>query len=329
MPNSDPPIGVLLMAYGSPDRLEDVEAYYTHIRGGRRPSPTAVAALQARYRRIGGRSPLLEITRAQARALEAALNGTVAAGAEGFRVYVGMRHWRPFIGEAIARMAADGVRDAVGLSLAPHYSRLSVGAYIEAAQQALQELQAPLRLRFVEHWHTHPLFLEALADRVQRGLERFSPAERERLILIFTAHSLPQRILEWGDPYPRHLHETCVEVVRRVGLEATRWRFAYQSAGHTAEPWLGPDLSEVLERLARQGVPAVLVCPVGFVADHLEVLYDLEIEAREQAEGLGMHLERTDSLNDDPRLIQALRDVVWNAARGEQTTLLRHDVGVT
>jgi ferrochelatase len=293
--------GVLLMAYGSPEKIADVEAYFTHIRGGRQPSPEAVADLKERYRRIGGRSPLPEITYRQAHALEARLN----AAEERWCVYVGMRHWKPFISEKIAQMVADNVRKAVGLALAPHYSRMSVGAYIEVAQQALLETKSSIQMRFVESWHLQPFFIRALSERISLSLERFSPQERQRLTVVFTAHSLPERILGWNDPYPRQLRETCAALAQK--LQLARWRFAYQSAGHTAEPWLGPDLLEALAELQEQ---AVLICPVGFVSDHLEVLYDIDIESRQRAVELGIHLERTDSLNDDPTFIRALAEVV-------------------
>jgi len=222
-------IGVLLMAYGSPETLDDVEAYYTHIRGGRKPSPKAVEALKARYRRIGGRSPFRQITCAQARQLEQVLNKD-ADGAQ-YRVYVGMRHWRPYIHEVIAQMAADGIQRAVGLALTPHYSRLSVGTYIKAAEEALRE--HPMRVRFVESWHLQPLLIDAWAARVCQGLERFSSDERERFIVVFTAHSLPERIRQWDDPYPRQLRETCEAVAERAGLRPKEWCLAYQSAGPT------------------------------------------------------------------------------------------------
>jgi ferrochelatase len=296
--------GVLLMAYGSPEKIDDVAAYFTHIRGGRPPSPEAVEDLKERYRRIGGRSPLFEITYRQARALEDHLNDSE----ERWRVYVGMRHAPPFIRETIAQMKNDGVQRAVGLALAPHYSRMSVGAYIEAAQQALREIQSSIQIGFVESWHLHSLFLKALSERVRLGLERFSPQERRQLIVVFTAHSLPERILSWNDPYPRQLLETSQAVAERVGL--TQWRFAYQSAGHTPEPWLGPDLLDILKELGDEGDKTLLVCPVGFVADHLEVLYDIDLEARRRAEELGIHLERTESLNDDPQFVAALTAIV-------------------
>jgi ferrochelatase len=296
-------MGVLLMAYGSPETPDDVEAYFTHIRGGRRPSPEAVEELAERYRRIGGRSPLLEITQAQARALEKMLNADLDSE---YHIYVGMKHWRPFIYEAIKQMAADGVERAVGLALAPHYSRRSVGAYIEAAQEALKE--HPIHMRFVESWHLQPSFIEAWASRVRDALQMFRPEVRDDVVVVFTAHSLPERILHWDDPYPRQLRETCEAVAQRTDL--SKWQFAYQSAGHTPEPWLGPDVLDALEKLAAQGTKSVLICPIGFVADHLEVLYDIDVECRGRAEELGLHLERTNSLNDDPLFVQALAEVI-------------------
>lgn len=294
--------GVLLMAYGSPGKSDDVEAYYTHIRGGRKPSPEALAGLKERYRRIG-RSPLLEITCAQAQALEQALNADESIGC--FRVYVGMLHWRPSIHEAVRRMVSDGIQQAVGLTLTPHYSRMSVGAYIAAARQTLQ---GSLNIHFVESWHLHPFFIKALAKRVRRGLARFPRGEHGRVTVLFTAHSLPERVLEWNDPYPRQFQETCAAVAQHAGLE--HWRWAYQSAARTPEPWLGPDVLAVLDKLAGQAKQAVLICPVGSVADHLEVLYDIDVECRERAVELGLHLERTESLNDDPLFIRALAALV-------------------
>jgi ferrochelatase len=300
-------IGVLLMAYGSPATLDDVEAYYTHIRGGRKPSPETAEELKERYRCIGGRSPLFEITQAQARALERTLNAEIEG--KRYRVYVGMKHWRPCIREAVERMAADGIEKAVGLALVPHYSKMSVGAYMQAAQDALDALKEYLlRMNFVESWHLQPLFIEAWGEHLRRELQQFPPDERGGLMVLFTAHSLPERIRQWDDPYPKQLLETCEAIALQVGL--LRWRFAYQSASHTPEPWLGPDVLDILDELASQGTRAVLVCHIGFVADHLEVLYDIDVECRGRAERLGLHLERTESLNDDPTFIQALTAVV-------------------
>jgi ferrochelatase len=308
-------IGVLLMAYGTPRSLDEVEAYYTHIRGGRRPLPEMIEGLVARYRAIGGLSPLLDITRRQAAALEAALNG---AQGKSFRVYVGMKHAPPFIADAVSDMASDGLSRGLAMALAPHYSRMSIGGYINTVKKALGDLPSPPPMAFVESWHDHPTFLGALAEGLEEALGRLSQAERGAVHVIFTAHSLPARILEWDDPYPRELRRTCEGVARLVGLQ--RWDFAYQSAGHTPDPWLGPDVKEVLERLAAEGKRPVVICPVGFVADHLEVLYDIDVECQALAASLGMRLERTPSPNDRPRFIAALAEIVRSHLRAPGTS---------
>ncbi len=292
--------GLLVMAYGTPRTLDDVEAYLAHIRGGRRPSAEQVRHLQDRYRRIGGRSPLDEITRAQAAAVAEQLRRRGRA----VRPYVGYKHARPFIADAVAQMAADGVREAVGVVLAPHYSRLSVGAYLEEASAAAR--RAGVALRCVSDWHDHPGFIAAVAARVRQALEDLPDAH-----VVFTAHSLPARILSWGDPYPDQLARTCALVAERAGLQ--EWTFAYQSASATSEPWLGPDVADVLRDLRAAGRRAVIVCPVGFVADHLEVLYDIDIEARQVASDIGLRLARTRSLNADPDVVAALADLAAQA----------------
>jgi protoporphyrin/coproporphyrin ferrochelatase len=277
---------VILMAYGSPATADDVPAYLADIREGRPVSQEAIDELTERYRRIGGRSPLDEITEAQRAALEHQL---------GVPVFVGMKHWRPRIAEAVEEALAGGAETVVGLVLAPHYSRLSIAGYRERLEQALQRRA---ELVFVESWHDHGPFLDALAERV-RGFEGH---------VVFTAHSLPERILQDGDPYRDQLLETSRLVAEQAGLED--WSFAFQSASTTGEPWLGPDILEELDTLAANGVQRVLVCPVGFVSDHLEILWDLDIEAREKAAGLGLELERIESLNDDPAFIRALAELV-------------------
>ena len=293
------------MAYGSPSRPEEVEPYYTRIRGGRRPSPEAVEELKARYRALGGRSPLNEITFRQGQALQGFLGS-------GWTVYVGMRHWEPWIADAVRRMTADGVRRAVAVALAPHYSRMSVELYIQAAEQARQEVGpgAP-ELAYVRSWWAQPLFVAAVARRVKRCLEQ--PGFEDAHVL-FTAHSLPERILTWDDPYPQELGHSCRAVAEAADLAAQRWSFAYQSQGRTPEPWLGPTLEEGLRQAAAGGAKAVVVCPIGFVADHLEVLYDIDVEAQEQARELGLALTRTESLNDAPDFIEALAAVVREGA---------------
>src|SRR4051794_506745 len=274
------------MAYGSPARPEEVRPYLEDVRGGRPVSNEAVEELAERYRRIGGRSPLDDVTEAQRAALEREL---------GIPVFVGMKHWRPRIADAVEAALAGGATRIVGLVLAPHYSRLSIGEYrerLEAAAAGRAELE------LVESWHDRPAFIDVLADRV-RGTDAW---------VVFTAHSLPARILDDGDPYKDQLLETSRLVAERAGLQD--WSFAFQSASPTGEPWLGPDILDELSRLQSEGVRKVLVAPVGFVSDHLEILWDLDIEARERAAELGLELERIKSLNDDPAFVRALAEVV-------------------
>ena len=280
---------VVLMAYGSPLRAEDIRPYLEDIREGRPVSDAAVEELTERYRRIGGRSPLDDATEGQRAALEREL---------GLPVFVGMKHWRPRIAEAVEQSLAGGADTIVGLVLAPHYSQLSVQGYRERLEEALR---GRAELRFVESWHRHEPYLDALAERV-----RDSKAH-----VVFTAHSLPARILDTGDPYRDQLLETAQLVAERAGLD--HWSFAFQSASETGEPWLGPDLLEELERLAALGAGRVLVCPIGFVSDHLEILWDIDVEARERADELGLQLERVDSLNDDPVFIRGLADLARQA----------------
>jgi protoporphyrin/coproporphyrin ferrochelatase len=279
------------MAYGSPGRIEDIRPYLEDIREGRPVSDEAVAELTERYLRIGGRSPLDEITERQRSALEREL---------GVPVHIGMKHWRPRIAEAVEASLAGGAERVVGVVLAPHYSALSIAGYRERLEAALR---GRAELRFVESWHDHEPFLAVLADRV-RGTGAH---------VVFTAHSLPERVLAMGDPYRDQLLETSRLVAERAGID--RWSFAFQSSSETAEPWLGPDILEELDALYEQGVRDVLVCPVGFVSDHLEILWDLDVEARERAGELGLRLERIESLNDDPAFIRALAGLVRQALR--------------
>jgi protoporphyrin/coproporphyrin ferrochelatase len=287
---------VVLMAYGSPSRPQDVRPYLEDVRGGRPVSDEAVEELAERYRRIGGRSPLDDVTEAQRAGLERQLDTPV---------FVGMKHWRPRIAEAVEAALEAGATRIVGLVLAPHYSRLSVGGYRDRLEEGLS---GRAELVLIESWHDEPAFLDVLGERV-RGTDDW---------VVFTAHSLPERILADGDPYRDQLLETSRLVAERAGLE--RWSFAFQSASATGELWLGPDLLEELERLSAEGVRRVLVAPVGFVSDHLEILWDIDIAAREKAAELGVQLRRIDSLNDDPGFVRALADVV-ERAREDQPVL--------
>jgi protoporphyrin/coproporphyrin ferrochelatase len=282
---------VVLMAYGSPERLADVPEYYADIRGGRPVAPEHLADLVERYRRLGieDSSPLNAITEQTRTALEAEL---------GLPVLTGMKHWEPRIADAAEAAVAAGADEVVGLVLAPHYSALSIAGYREQLERALG---GRAELRFVDSWHDEPGFIELLADRV-RGTDAH---------VVFTAHSLPARILAAGDPYRDQLLETSRLVAEAAALGA--WSFSFQSESPTGEPWLGPDILDHLESLRRQGVERVLVCPVGFVSDHLEIRWDLDVEAQEKAGELGLRLERIDMPNADPAFVRTLAGIVQRA----------------
>jgi len=302
------PTGVLLLAYGTPETPDDVGPYFRHIRGGRAPSPEAIESLRQRYAVIGGRTPLLSITTETASALQAALN--VDAPDE-YRTYIAMKHWHPFIGDVIPRIAADGVRRLIVIVLAPHYSRMSIGGYRKYVEEAIARLDVPVDLIFVESWHLEPEFIALIAGRVREGLAALPEGEREGACVVFSAHSLPERIRTWNDPYESQLLASCEAVARNLGLR--NWRFAWQSAGHTGEPWLGPDIVDYLETLHAEGVGTVLSVPIGFVCDHLEVLFDIDHEAAAKAAALGMTLRRTRMPNATPELIAVLAALVARA----------------
>ncbi len=298
-----PPTGVLLMAYGTPETPDEVEPYFTHIRGGRTPSPEAVEELKKRYELVGGKTPLLQITNEVARLLEERLQQ------EGnFKVYAGMKHWHPYIGDVMERMASDGIRRVVAFALAPHCSLISLGGYRKAIDDAQERLGNPFDLPFAKCWHHNEQWREMMAALVREGLEQFPAHTRDAVTVVFSAHSLPERIRTWDDPYERQLFESSEDVARRAGTE--QWRFAFQSAGHTGEPWLGPDIVDFLDALHGEGVKYVLSVPIGFVSDHLEILYDIDIEAQEKARELGMTLCRTQMPNTRPDFIEALASVV-------------------
>ena len=282
---------VVLMAYGSPERLADVPAYYADIRGGRPVAPEHLEDLVARYRRLGieESSPLNAITEETRAALERELD---------LPVFTGMKHWTPRIADAADTAVAGGADRVVGLVLAPHYSALSIKGYRDQLEQALA---ARAELDFVDSWHLEPGFVELLADRI-RGTDAH---------VVFTAHSLPARILEMGDPYKDQLLETSGEVAKAAGIRD--FSFSFQSESPTGEPWLGPDILDHLAALHEDGVEHVLVCPVGFVSDHLEIRWDLDVEAQEKAAALGMRLERIEMPNADPAFIRTLAAIVKRA----------------
>ena len=301
-------IGVLLTAVGGPDSLDEVGPFLLDIRGGRPTSPELVAEFRDRYAKIGGRSPLLEISNDQARALETRLN----EGGGAFRCYVGMRNWTPRIKDVYARMRTDGLDRIVVLPLTPYHSRRSVGAYFRAVEDAQTTEAKRANVVYVESWNTEPALLDAFAGKIAEGLKRLESRGFGNPVLVFTAHSLPKKLMEEGDDYERELQETMALLLQRLG--PVRSRMAYQSAGRTEEPWLGPALERTLQELAGAGEKAVLVVPFGFISDHLELLYDLDIEAKETAEGLGLAFDRAESLNTDPRFIDAMAAAVRAAA---------------
>lgn len=283
---------VVLMAYGSPNRIEDVPAYYADIRGGRPIRPELLDDLVARYRRLGieDSNPLNEITEATRAALESEL---------GAPVFTGMRHWQPRIADAVEQALATGAEAIVGLVLAPHYSSMSIGRYRAQLVDALEERA---ELHFVERWGDEPGFVDLLAERVA-GTDAH---------VVFTAHSLPARIVEEGDPYRDELLETARLVAGKAEVED--WSFSFQSASPTGEPWLGPDILDHLDALHARDVERVLLCPVGFVADHLEIRWDLDVGAAEKAQQLGLELDRIDLPNADAAFIQVLATLVRRAA---------------
>ncbi len=305
-------IGVLVMAYGGPNSLDEVAPYLLDVRGYRPTGPEVVQEVRERYRQIGGRSPILERTQAQAAALEAALNAAADPASPGaiFKTFIGMRHWQPFIKDTLAQMAEAGIRRAVGQVMAPHYSRLSIGAYFKKVEEA----QSPIEIARIERWHLMPGYLEALAERVRAALQKFPADVRADVPVIFTAHSLPQRISEWNDSYPDELRATMAAVMERLGPRPPAGEFAYQSAALTSDPWLGPEAGEVIARLAAEGKKHVVLAPIGFVCEHVEILYDVDIVFKRQAEALGMRLERIEMLNTAPAMMSGLAELVRQTA---------------
>jgi ferrochelatase len=295
--------GVVVMAYGTPRSPADIEAYYTDIRRGRAPSAEQLAELTGRYQAIGGMSPLAHVSESQREQLQAALDQRAPAD---FVVELGYKHAAPSVEAAVAALAAAEVERVMGLVLAPHYSALSIGEYLDRARAAAGA--AGLPFAGIESWATEPSYVAFLADEVRRRLDRM-PSNTK---IVFTAHSLPQRILANGDPYPDEVRSTAAAVGSALGLAPwAQWSVAWQSAGRTPEPWLVPDVLTVIDELARaENADGILVCPCGFVADHLEVLYDLDIEARRRAEQQGLVFDRTASMNAEPTVLAALAERV-------------------
>jgi len=296
--------GVLLLAHGAPDKLEDIPEFLLNVCGGRPLPAPVVEEITHRYAQIGGGSPLLHHTRGQAEALAARLNRPV---------YVGMRNWRPFIADTVKEISRDGVKRLVVLCLAPQNSRTSVGLYRSYLANALEQTASFMAVAFVESWHDQPQFIRALAEKLCIALDRAQAAAGTEVPVILTAHSVPEKTIAAGDPYELQVRQTMARVVAAAGC--AHWQAAFQSQGMTAEPWIGPSVESVIDQLAEAGHRHVLIAPVGFVADHVEVLYDIDIAFRGYAGQKGLTLWRTESLNDSPLLIEALAAVAEEQIR--------------
>lgn len=298
-------IGVLVMSYGTPQSLDDVEAYYTHIRRGHAPTAEQLKELTERYEAIvGGVFPLRKNTDAQVAGLQNRLNELAP---DRYVCYQGLKHAAPLIEDGVEQMAKDNIKQAIGIVLAPHYSVMSVGSYVKRAQEKADELG--IKMKFVKSYHLHPKLIEALTDRVNNVYEQLAPLQGDKPVkVLFSAHSLPEKIRELGDPYEHQLMQTSEAIAENTEIED--WQFTWQSAGRTHEPWLGPDILDTMEQVAQQGYKAILSAPIGFVSDHLEVLYDLDIEAKEKAAQLGVSFERIAMLNTDPLYMDTLAESV-------------------
>ncbi|MBE0448616.1 MAG: ferrochelatase [Actinobacteria bacterium] len=304
-------IGVILMAFGGPDSLDSVEPFMERLMKGRKPTPEVIQRAKEKYRLIGGKSPLPSITQKQADALEAKLN-EICGGSVTFKTYVGMRYWHPFIEDAIGKMASDGIKRAFAISMSPHHSKVSTGAYVDEIRHVVSEKNLDITVEMVEGMYKYPLFIDAVVEKVEAALNRFPQAARGDIQVIFSAHSLPVAYIEGGDPYVEEINVTIEEVLKKLG--PLSWHLAYQSKGMVPGEWLGPMVEDVYRDIARDGHRNVLLVPIGFAADHVETLWDLDILHKKQAQDLGFRYERSDALNDSPMFIGALASMVCELA---------------
>jgi ferrochelatase len=305
-------MGLLVMAYGTPYKEEDIEPYYTHIRHGRKPEPDALQDLKDRYKAIGGISPLARITEEQAYALEKSVNE--AQDDMEFKVYIGLKHITPFIEDAVQDMAKDGIKEAVSIVLAPHYSTFSVKSYNGRAQEEAEK--HGINIVSVESWYNEPGFIKFWADNIRDIYAGMDEAEQKKAVLIVSAHSLPEKILQDGDPYPKQLEETAELIAKEAGVK--NYEIGWQSEGNTPDPWLGPDVQDLTRDLFEQkGYTAFVYAPVGFVADHLEVLYDNDYECKVVCDEVGANYYRPEMPNADAQFIDTLKDVVLRKAKSE------------
>lgn len=299
-------MGLLVMAYGTPYKEDDIERYYTHIRRGRKPSAEMLEDLRRRYEAIGGISPLAQITLEQAKKLEEHLNKSQEKIE--FKMYVGLKHIEPFIEDAVKQMHEDGIEEAISIVLAPHFSTFSIQSYNGRAKEAAEKLGGPEMIS-IESWYAEPKFIQYWTDKVKETLQQMSSAEQEKAVLIVSAHSLPEKITKMGDPYPDQLHETAQLIAENAGI--AHYAVGWQSAGNTPEPWLGPDVQDLTRQLHDDiGYKAFIYVPAGFVSDHLEVLYDNDYECKVVCDQIGATYYRPEMPNVQPQFIDALTSVV-------------------
>lgn len=306
-------MGLLVMAYGTPYKEEDIERYYTHIRHGRRPSDEELQDLKDRYKAIGGISPLAKITEDQAHAITKQLNEI--QDDYDFKLYIGLKHIDPFIEDAVQKMADDGITEAASIVLAPHYSTFSVKSYNGRAAEEAKKFG--ITMYNVESWYDAPGFIKYWAEQIQSVYNQMTDTEREKAVLIVSAHSLPEKILKDGDPYPEQLAETARLIVEKAGIP--NYEIGWQSEGNTPEPWLGPDVQDLTRDLFNEkGYKAFVYAPVGFVADHLEVLYDNDYECKVVCDEIGASYYRPEMPNTNPLFIETLANVVWNKVKSDK-----------
>mgnify|MGYP001225796038 FL=1 len=301
-------IGIFLMAHGAPESTDDIPEYLKTIRGGKESSPETIEIIRDRYEQIGGKSPLREITTELADQLEKFLN---QQGSQ-FKVYVGMRNWSPYISDEVKRMTEDGIEKVIALCLAPQFSTWSTKLYFDAFKKALKNCGGEkMDVHFIGSWANHPLLIDVFAEKYQEALKKLDSENSESIYTIFTAHSIPSESIELGDPYDQEFNKTVQLLVDRV--KPSHWYQAYQSQGMIPVPWLGPTVESVLDKISRLGSKTVLIVPVGFVCDHVEILFDIDIEFKKYAEDRKLKLYRTESLNVSPTYIEALASIAWEA----------------
>lgn len=308
----EPLIGVLFMAYGGPESLEDLPGYLSDIRSGRTTNSAVLEEISHNYASIGGKSPLLGITKEQAADTLALLNQDGVK----YKGYLGMRHWAPWIEETVRDMLDDGIQQAVAVVLAPHYSSLSVAKYHQKVKAGLEMFHGQIDFSFIESYHTAPKYIQAMVNRVKEGIAQIRQNDAGAEVhVVLSAHSLPERIIKMGDPYQNQLFESARLIAQGAGLAEGQWSWSYQSAGRSPEPWLGPQLEDHIASLNEKGVKNVVSVVIGFVSDHVEILYDIDIKGQEVAKSLGMTLVRPPSLNTDPLYMETLAELISDRAK--------------